>query len=71
MIYTREMAREIIMTGTQMAMQEYRLMHGIHSPMELKKFSKKQLNEFLKEELEYINSVLQNVLPPEVLDAMN
>lgn len=71
MIYTREMAKEIIMTGTQTAMQEYRLIHDIHSPMELKKFSKKQLDEFLKEELEYINSVLQNVLPPEVLDAMN
>ena len=51
--YTRSQAQEIIMAGTSIAREKYREKHNIHSPMDLKKFSKKQLDDYLSKELDY------------------
>lgn len=68
--YTRSQAQEIIMTGTSIAREKYREKHGIHSPMDLKKFSKKQLDDYLSKELDYINKFLNDTIPKEVFNAM-
>ena len=68
--YTRSQAQEIIMAGTSIAREKYREKHGIHSPMDLKKFSKKQLDDYLSKELDYINKFLNDTLPKEVFNAM-
>lgn len=68
--YTTSQAQEIIMTGTSIAREKYREKHGIHSPMDLKKFSKKQLDDYLSKELDYINKFLNDTLPKEVFNAM-
>lgn len=68
--YTRSQAQEIIMTGTSIAREKYREKHGIHSPMDLKKFSRKQLDDYLSKEIDYINKFLNDTLPKEVFNAM-
>jgi hypothetical protein len=68
--YTRSQAQEIIMAGTSMAREKYREKHGIHSPMDLKKFSRKQLDDYLSEEIDYINKFLNDTIPKEVFNAM-
>ena len=68
--YTTSQAQEIIMTGTSIAREKYREKHGIHSPMDLKKFSKKQLDDYLLKEIDYINKFLNDTLPKEVFNAM-
>ena len=68
--YTRSQAQEIIMAGTSIAREKYREKHGIYSPMDLKKFSKKQLDDYLSKELDYINKFLNDTIPKEVFNAM-
>ena len=68
--YTTSQAQEIIMTGTSIAREKYREKHNIHSPMDLKKFSKKQLDDYLSKELDYINKFLNDTIPKEVFNAM-
>lgn len=68
--YTRSQAQEIIMAGTSIAREKYREKHGIHSPMDLKKFSRKQLDDYLSKELDYINKFLNDTIPKEVFNAM-
>lgn len=68
--YTTSQAQEIIMTGTSIAREKYREKHNIHSPMDLKKFSKKQLDDYLSKEIDYINKFLNDTLPKEVFNAM-
>ena len=68
--YTRSQAQEVIMTGTSIAREKYREKHGIHSSMDLKKFSKKQLDDYLSKELDYINKFLNDTIPKEVFNAM-
>lgn len=68
--YTRSQAQEIIMAGTSIAREKYREKHNIHSPMDLKKFSRKQLDDYLSKELDYINKFLNDTLPKEIFNAM-
>ena len=68
--YTTSQAQEIIMAGTSIAREKYREKHNIHSPMDLKKFSKKQLDDYLSKELDYINKFLNDTIPKEVFNAM-
>jgi len=68
--YTRSQAQEIIVAGTSIAREKYREKHGIYSPMDLKKFSRKQLDDYLSKELDYINKFLNDTLPKEVFNAM-
>ncbi len=68
--YTASQAQEIIMTGTSIAREKYREKHGIHSPMDLKKFSRKQLDDYLSKEIDYINKFLNDTLPKEIFNAM-
>lgn len=68
--YTTSQAQEVIMAGTSIAREKYREKHNIHSPMDLKKFSKKQLDDYLSKELDYINKFLNDTIPKEVFNAM-